>query len=163
MPEYRVTFGSQYGGQDYGADPHPVGGYDHVHRDGYWTIVAPDDETARALTTAILGTGWSNIYDQWQVRNIDQRGPGIDWAATFPRGELLRLTHPAMGDRPVALLTGPLPPDLADHMDMGAYKAAEGRLLVTVWGNGAGEVAWRERDDTHVTWGPPATLAPRMS
>jgi hypothetical protein len=159
MPEYRVTFGSQYGGQDYGADPHPVGGYDFVHRDGWWTIVAPDESDARTLILAVLGTGWSNVYDQWQVRNTDERGAGLDWPAMFPRGELLRLIHPAMADRPVALLEGPVPP----HMIVPTGDEVTGRVLVTVWGNGTGEVAYRPEDDTHVTWGPPAALAPRMS
>jgi hypothetical protein len=158
MPEYRVTFGSQWGAEEYGADPHPVGGYDYVHRDGWWAIVAPDEDTARDLALTLLGTTWSHIYDQWQVRNTDQRGPGLDWAATFPRGELLRLVHPAMGDRPVAILEGTLPPGIED-----ASRSPDGRLLVTVWGNGAGEVACREHDDTHITWGPPAALSPRMS
>lgn len=147
MPEYRVTFGSQYGGQDYGADPHPVGGYDHVHRNGWWTIVAPDMDAARTLVVAVLGTGWSSLYDP------------VSWEL-FPRGELLRLVHPAMATQVVHLLTGPIPPGLVDHMDMGEHDAAQARLLVTVWGNGNAEVAWREEDNPRVGWGIPSELTP---
>lgn len=145
MPEYRVTFGSQYGGQDYGADPHPVGGYDFVHRDGWWTIVAPDYDAARSLVVGMLGSGWSNLvtpeeYNVWEL---------------FPRGEMLRLIHPAMSEQAVHLLTGDLP-DIED--DTRGYVG--GRLLVTVWGNGTGEVAWRELDDSHSRWGVPSKLEP---
>lgn len=56
----------------------------------------------------------------------------------------------------VHLLTGDVPPILRcpdNHQ-------VDGRLLVTVWGNGTGEVAWRPSDEPRVTWGPPAVLTP---
>lgn len=144
MPEYRVTFGSQYGSPDFGADPHPVGGHEFVHRDGWWTIVAPDEDHARTLAIAVTGNRYSGLYAAVNFH-----------AARFPRGELLRLTHPAMATQAVALLEGDVPDTI--HVYAGL---ATGRLLVTVWGNGSGEVAYRPIDDTRTTWGPPSTLTP---
>lgn len=59
----------------------------------------------------------------------------------------------------VHLLTGPMPRNL-DYADDGGGVSIGGQLLVTVWGNGQGEVAWREVDDTRMPWGPPETLTP---
>lgn len=143
MTEFRVTFGSQYGSEQYGADPHPVGGYDHVHRDGWWTIVAPDYDKARALVAAVLGQQWSDLYDA-ETHRMNEH--------LYPRGELLRLVHPDMARHAVHLLTGECP--TVDGL------GGEGRLLVTVWGNGTGEAAVRMADDPREPWGPPATLTP---
>lgn len=139
MTEFRVTFGQQYGAEEYGADPHPVLGYQFAHKDGWISILAPDQDAARELTEQLLGTRWSNIYD---AREIE------DWDWKFPRGELLRLIHPGMRDLSVALLRGAAPIPLVGG----------GEYLVTVWGNGTGEYAWRAT--TGDSWGPPVPLQP---
>lgn len=58
------------------------------------------------------------------------------------------------------LLIGDLPRGvLPDNLDEYAHEA-DGRLLVTVYGNGNGEVAYRPSDDTRVRWGVPSPLTP---
>lgn len=138
MTEYRVTFGGQYGSPEYGADPHPVLG-SYAHRDGWLTILASNEAAARDLVGTLLAESWSNLYD---VRDLSPEA----WADHFPRGELLRLVHPDMAGLPVALLRGE------------SHHGGTRQMLVTVWGDGTGEVAWRVRDTD--TWGPPRPLAP---
>lgn len=61
----------------------------------------------------------------------------------------------------VHLLTGPLPPELAEHASNAPFlDGDEVRLLVTVWGNGTGEVAYRASDNPRDRWSAPAILTP---
>lgn len=61
----------------------------------------------------------------------------------------------------VHLLTGPLPPELAEHASNAPFlDGGEVRLLVTVWGNGTGEVAYRASDSPRERWSAPAILTP---
>lgn len=57
------------------------------------------------------------------------------------------------------LLTGELPPGVYSP-DPASGAPAQGRLLVHVWGDGTGEVAYRETNDTRTRWGTPAALTP---
>jgi hypothetical protein len=70
MPEFYFTFGVQYGERN----PHPRGG----HKDGYFTIKAPDEETARLKMRLICGERWSMCYTSPPA------------ATFFPLGELQR-------------------------------------------------------------------------
>lgn len=71
--EYRVTFGLKYA-----REAHPVAAW--AHPAGWLAVIAPDEETARALTVALVGLHWSYIYP------ADEIGP-----EHFPRGELARV------------------------------------------------------------------------
>lgn len=53
--EYRVTFGSAYAHQ-----PHPV--WNDAHPDGWLTVLAPDELTARRGVIAAITNAWSSIY-----------------------------------------------------------------------------------------------------
>lgn len=70
MSEFYFTFGVQYDKQN----PHPNGG----HKDGYFTIEAPDEDTARLKMTELCGRRWSTSYTVPPSRNL------------FPLGELQR-------------------------------------------------------------------------
>lgn len=72
MREWFVTFGSQYP-----REPHPT--FEQAHRDGWVTVVAPDERAARRLTVELLGTAWSGIYEEQPE----------SWL--FPLGELARI------------------------------------------------------------------------
>lgn len=63
-------------------------------------------------------------------------------------------TKPDDDGAAVHLLTGPLPPELQ------VLDCPDAQLLVTVWGNGTGEVAVRRSSDTRERWGVPAILTP---
>jgi len=84
MPSYFVTFGQQYK-----REPHPTFG--KAHPDGWLTVVAPDELTARDTVIGWLGTAWSFIYDEQ---------PDLGW---FPRGELHRIeAGPTPTSRPTS-------------------------------------------------------------
>jgi hypothetical protein len=72
MPEFYVTFGQQYHHK-----PHPT--LPQANPDGWVTVVAADELTARRLAVNWLGTAWSSIYDEEPDR------------ALFPLGELHRI------------------------------------------------------------------------
>lgn len=64
---------------------------------------------------------------------------------------------------PVHLLVGDMPDSIAppcEHCTGGHGSVAQlgGRLLVHVWADGTGEVAWRESDDSRIGWGVPTPL-----
>jgi hypothetical protein len=69
---FYITFGCQYA-----REPHPT--YPDAHPDGYVTIIAPDERTARGAAFAAFGQAWSMIYTE----------PPEPYFA--PRGELTRL------------------------------------------------------------------------
>lgn len=71
MKEFFFTFG-----QKYRMESHPQGG----HPDGYFTIVAPDEEQAREAMFKECGPAWSHNYAE---------RPSLD---RYPRGELRRIT-----------------------------------------------------------------------
>lgn len=61
------------------------------------------------------------------------------------------------------LLVGDMPDSIApecEHCTGGHGTVAQlgGRLLVHVWADGTGEVAWRESDDSRIGWGVPSPL-----
>lgn len=135
MPEYRVTFGQQYG-----RDDHPR--LTHIaHPDGWLTIVADDLNRAREITVAMVGRFWSNIYDPANPHDAD-----TEWDVLFPRGELLRVIDPAMSS-PVAVYTR--------DQKLG-HSCSSQQLLVTLWADHTPTVA--SRPDSSATWGPPHDL-----
>lgn len=72
-----ITFGVQYGpGEE--KETHPV--FDWVDGDGYVTIIAPNDDAARALAFAVFGNAWAFGYP---------KPPQEKWA---PRGNLATFT-----------------------------------------------------------------------
>lgn len=83
MIEFIITFGVMYA-----QDPHPAG--DWAHPDGYVTIVAPDEPTARDLAIAVIGRdergapAFAAIYDPRYDRMPD--------LSRKTRGEVLRIT-----------------------------------------------------------------------
>lgn len=133
--EFRATFGQQYGRE--GEPSHPTLG-DFAHRDGWLTVIAPTYEEAWELVALITGNHFSDLGGLYDVP-VFPRG----WDM-FPRGELLRIVHPAMATLPVTLLRGQV--------------EGLGKVLVTVGGNGAGDLAVRQHDDE--VWGPPTALVP---
>lgn len=142
MGEYRVTFGQQYP-----REPHPTLAL--AHRDGWVAILAPDEGQARAEAHRLLTERWSMIY-----------APGEDGYPTtehYPLGCLLTVQAPTQGA--VHLLTGPMP-DHRPTTGADGYDAERlgGHLLVHVWPDGTGEVAWRGYPSD--TWWPPSRLEP---
>lgn len=103
MEEFYVTFGQQYGRE--GDPPHPRLGA-HGHRDGWVTIVAADEDTARALVAEVLGDAYSNLHPAEHM-------PGPERLLWYPRGELLRITHPTS----VAAAVDETAPDLRAERD----------------------------------------------
>ncbi len=75
MTEFRVTFGVKYR-----SAPHPAFG--KAHPDGWVTIVAPDEDTARKAAVDLLGDHWAFIYDPSALDPA--------WDEWFPLGELHR-------------------------------------------------------------------------
>lgn len=138
MPEYRLTFGSQYSHEPHPALPNLV------HPDGWFTIVADDENAARRLVIRLLDRAWSMLYSPEEVA-AKPTDPGASWESLFPRGEMLRIVDPDMTTAVNLISTG------------GRERVAQdGDLLVTVWANGTGEYATRE----HARWGPPTRLTP---
>lgn len=80
--EYRVTFGSQYLGAHTHATPHPR--WTPAHRDGWLTVLAPDETTARLVTNEVLAGAWSTIYSPAAYL-------AEEWSLHFPLGELGRM------------------------------------------------------------------------
>lgn len=95
MPDFYVTFGSQYPGV-----PHPTWGA--AHRDGWLRITGARDELeARDAMSQRFGTRWSNIY------------PDEPGAEHFPLGEIGRMS-----------VTGGRIEDARDYLDRPARKLA---------------------------------------
>lgn len=78
MPEFRITFG-----QKYRRELHPTFG--GAHPDGWLTIMADDEDAARATAVGWLGTKYSSLAN---AAAYD------DWDAYFPLGELHRIEAP---------------------------------------------------------------------
>jgi hypothetical protein len=129
--EFRVTFGQQYP-----REPHPTLAL--AHRDGWVSILAPDEHAARAEAHRVLDVRWSMLYQPDE--------PGYPTTEHYPLGELLQIV--AATDQAVHLLRGYAPPTGGDD---------GGEVLVHVWRDGTGEVAYQP---PHGQWGPPQPLTP---
>ncbi len=90
MPEFRVTFGSQYP-----REPHPR--FSLARRDGWVAILAVDVADARAFAVLVLGTAWCDLYADGRWESWD---PG--W---FVEGELARFVTPLASGGPGAPVT----------------------------------------------------------
>ena len=82
MEEFYFTFGVQYR-----TNPHPsvVDGV-RPDPDGWWTIVAPDEDAARAKMNELVGERWAFCYQA----SLDSFGK-LDY---YPKGEMLRIKLP---------------------------------------------------------------------
>ena len=129
MPEYRITFGQQYP-----REPHPTLAL--AHRDGWVALIAPDEGAARDEAIRVLDVRWSMIYAPGD--------PGYPTTEVYPLGERLRIQAPT--DQAVYLLRGYAPPTGGDD---------GGEVLVHVWADGTGEVAYQP---AHGQWGVPSRL-----
>lgn len=77
--EFRLTFGQQYR-----REPHPLGAISHP--DGWVTVIAPDEKTARQLVLNKADEKWAFLYDM-----DDVEGKSDAWWRSFhPLGELAR-------------------------------------------------------------------------
>lgn len=65
MSEFYFTFGQQYR-----QERHPAGG----HPDGWFTIDAPDADSARTKMFEICGPKWAMQYDKQPDRELYRRG-----------------------------------------------------------------------------------------
>lgn len=76
MPEFHFTFGVQYR-----TEPHPceVDGV-RPDPDGWWTIVAPDENTARAKMAELVEDRWAFCYPSPYLNR-----------KYYPKGEMLRI------------------------------------------------------------------------
>jgi hypothetical protein len=77
MEEFRFTFGVKYR-----QDPHP-GTINGVtpHPDGWVTVIAPDENAARAAVAEQIGNAWAFCYPKDYFN-----------AHYYPAGELTRIT-----------------------------------------------------------------------
>jgi hypothetical protein len=72
LHEYRVTFGFRYA-----REPHPT--FPAADPNGWLTVMAPDEETARALVVARIGRAWAFMYPAERMSE-----------SYYPRGEICR-------------------------------------------------------------------------
>lgn len=70
---FYVTFGGKY---EY--EPHPSG-FENIHPDGWWTVLAKDYSAARGLVSQTLGGAWAFMY---------MEKPDIQ---VYPKGEMMIL------------------------------------------------------------------------
>jgi hypothetical protein len=66
LKSFFVTFGVGYG---YAEHPYWMG----AHSDGYFEVLAPDEEQARTLVRTYIGLKWSHMYDrrpEWTRRGV---------------------------------------------------------------------------------------------
>lgn len=95
MPEFHVTFGSQYRAQI-----HPVHiGDSRIHPDGWLTLVADDGMHATMAAMRLFGNSFSMV-----------RTPSPDDLGHFPRGELAVMTAPPRALLELLPITGHAPP-----------------------------------------------------
>lgn len=78
--EFRVTFGQRYRREEHPAFP-------KAHPDGWLTVVADDENKARAWAFEFLGDRWAFL----QAEPFDRD----DWDGHYPLGELHRVEAPA--------------------------------------------------------------------
>lgn len=73
MPKFNVTFGVQYS-----REPHPTLGI--IHPNGYVSIIAEDEESARSEIFRLIGPSWAFIYPEGEIT-----------PALYPLGELFSI------------------------------------------------------------------------
>lgn len=117
-------------------------------------MTTPDPATTQRISDFLTAMG--HMPDNFVVLTVVGRDLTL--------GDLRALAGPPASDplRPAHLLVGPVPlhdPPPCEHgVAVRGTEPLGGRLLVTVWPNGTGEVAWR--GDHNLVWGPPAPLTP---
>lgn len=86
LREYRVTFGVMYR-----REPHPT--FPAADPDGWLTVMAPDEESARALVVDRIGRAWAFIYSAERMTEH-----------YYPHGEITRWStevEASMADREI--------------------------------------------------------------
>jgi hypothetical protein len=79
MKEFAITFGFQYD-----REPHPF--FSLAHPQGFIVIEADDEEDARMMAYAHLGSAWAFIYET-------DSPVWVEFSPAYTKGELARWTH----------------------------------------------------------------------